>query len=253
SQEPRGRQGQEPARVQDAGGAQRQASGLVPRPRPEPQPRARGSMSTAAPSFEDPAVRAQLIQGPRDFHAITERVAGVVEAPTVPAWKVFLCFTLSLVLVLAGSLYRLVAKGIGVWGENTTIDWAWDITGFVFWVGIGHAGTLISAILFLFRQKWRTSINRAAEAMTIFAVVTALQYPLFHTGRPWFAAYWLLPIPNQMEVWPNFRSPLLWDVFAVSTYGTVSILFWYVGLVPDVATFRDRSKSKVKQFLYGVF
>jgi len=209
-------------------------------------------MSTAASSFEDPAVRAQLIHGPRDFHAITERVAGVVEAPTVPAWKIFLCFTLSLVLVLAGSLYRLVAKGIGVWGENTTIGWAWDITGFVFWVGIGHAGTLISAILFLFRQKWRTSINRAAEAMTIFAVMCAGVYPVFHVGRVWFA-YWLFPIPNQMGVWPNFKSPLFWDVCAVSTYATVSLLFWYVGLVPDLATMRDRAKSRVRQVVYGIF
>ncbi len=144
----------------------------------------------------------------------------------------------------------LVWEGIGVWGLNVPVGWAWDITNFVFWVGIGHAGTLISAILLLFRQKWRTSINRAAEAMTLFAVACALIYPGIHVGRIW-VAYWMVPLPNQMGVWPNFRSPLLWDVFAVSIYGTVSLLFWYVGLVPDLATERDRAKTKIRQWIYG--
>ena len=144
----------------------------------------------------------------------------------------------------------LVWEGIGVWGLNVPVGWAWDITNFVFWVGIGHAGTLISAILLLFRQKWRTSINRAAEAMTLFAVVCALTYPGIHVGRIW-VAYWMAPLPNQMGIWPNFRSPLLWDVFAVSIYGTVSLLFWYVGLVPDLATERDRAKTKIRQWIYG--
>ena len=140
-------------------------------------------------------------------------------------------------LILFAMLGYLVFTGIGVWGNNQPVGWAWDITNFVFWIGIGHAGTLISAILFLFRQKWRTSINRSAEAMTLFAVACAVIYPLFHTGRPWRAAYWLLPLPNtHLTVWPNFRSPLVWDVFAVSTYATVSALFWYVGLIPDLAT-----------------
>ena len=143
-------------------------------------------------------------------------------------------------------------EGIGIWGLNQPVGWAWDITNFVFWVGIGHAGTLISAILFLFRQTWRTSINRSAEAMTIFAVMCALTFPGIHVGRVW-VAYWMFPLPNQMGMWPNFRSPLLWDVFAVSIYGTVSVLFWYVGLIPDLATMRDRAKTRTRQFVYGIF
>jgi len=148
-----------------------------------------------------------------------------------------------------------VLTGIGIWGNNNNEGWAWDITNFVFWIGIGHAGTLISAILFLLRQKWRTSINRSAEAMTIFAVMTAGIFPLFHTGRPWLAWYWLLPLPNDMSVWPQFRSPLMWDVFAVSTYLTISVLFWYVGLVPDLATLRDRYAAKGRNLgalIYGI-
>ncbi len=143
-------------------------------------------------------------------------------------------------------------EGIGIWGLNVPVGWAWDITNFVFWVGIAHAGTLISAILFLFRQTWRTSINRAAEAMTIFAVMCALTFPGIHVGRVW-VAYWMFPLPNQMGMWPNFRSPLLWDVFAVSVYGTVSLMFWYVGLIPDLATMRDRAKTRTRQLAYGIF
>ncbi len=154
--------------------------------------------------------------------------------------------------VLLGSIVKLVATGVGVWGNQNTVGWAWDITGFVFWIGIGHAGTLISAILFLLKQKWRTGINRAAEAMTIFAVMAAGLYPAFHVGRVWFA-YWLFPIPNQMTLWPQFKSPLCWDVFAVSTYATVSILFWYIGLVPDLATLRDRAKTKTRAIVLGIF
>ena len=134
----------------------------------------------------------------------------------------------------------LFFTGVGVWNLNRPVCWAFDITNFVFWVGIGHAGTLISAILFLFRQKWRTSINRFAEAMTIFAVMCAGLFPAIHVGRVW-VIYWVFPYPNQMAIWPNFLSPLLWDVFAVSTYATVSVLFWYMGMVPDLATFRDRA------------
>jgi molybdopterin-containing oxidoreductase family membrane subunit len=150
------------------------------------------------------------------------------------------------------SLGYLVLKGIGIWGNNHPVAWAFDITNFVWWIGIGHAGTLISAILLLLKQTWRTSINRFAEAMTLFAVACAGIFPLFHTGRPWLA-YWMLPIPNTMSVWPQFRSPLIWDVFAVSTYATVSLLFWFVGLVPDLATLRDRSESRIGRVVYGVF
>jgi len=146
----------------------------------------------------------------------------------------------------------LVFTGVGVWGNNNPVAWGYPIVNFVFWVGIGHAGTLISAILFLFRQKWRTAINRFAEAMTIFAVICAGIFPGIHIGRTWLA-YWLFPIPNQMDMWPQFRSPLLWDVFAVGTYFTVSLLFWYLGMVPDLATMRDRTKTKVKAIAYGIF
>ncbi|MGZ3416476.1 MAG: NrfD/PsrC family molybdoenzyme membrane anchor subunit [Polyangiales bacterium] len=195
--------------------------------------------------------RPPLILGKQSFNAVTEAVTDVVERKTPKGWLLLTLIAGFMLMILAGSLTDLVGKGIGEWGLNHPIGWAWDITGFVFWIGIGHAGTLISAILFLFRQKWRTSINRAAEAMTLFAVAAALIYPGFHVGRLWFA-YWLLPIPNQMEVWPNFKSPLLWDVFAVSTYGTVSLLFWFVGLVPDLATLRDRSTTKARKIVYGM-
>ena len=145
-------------------------------------------------------------------------------------------------MVLIVTIGNLLLTGIGIWGNNIPVGWAFDIINFVWWIGIGHAGTLISAILLLFRQKWRTSINRFAEAMTLFAVACAAMFPLLHTGRPWLAAYWLFPYPNTMGMWPQFRSPLIWDVFAVSTYATVSALFWYVGLVPDMATLRDRAE-----------
>jgi len=209
-------------------------------------------MSTATPTLdENPGKRAPLVLGAKDFHAVTDKVAGVVEMKTPPGWLVLFTFALTLLCVLVASLGYLVGKGTGVWGLNSTVGWAWDITGFVFWIGIGHAGTLISAILFLFRQKWRTSINRAAEAMTVFAVMAAGIYPLFHVGRVWFA-YWLFPIPNQMALWPNFKSPLFWDVCAVSTYATISILFWFVGLVPDLATLRDRAPTRLRKIVYGV-
>ena len=146
----------------------------------------------------------------------------------------------------------LVWNGIGSWGNNNPVAWAWDITNFVWWIGIGHAGTLISAVLFLFRQKWRTSINRFAEAITIFAVICALMYPTIHVGRVWLL-YWCVPLPNQMSLWPNFQRPLLWDMFAISTYFTVSLLFWYVGLLPDLATLRNRTTNVLRKRLYGAF
>ncbi|HEV8146273.1 MAG TPA: NrfD/PsrC family molybdoenzyme membrane anchor subunit [Bryobacteraceae bacterium] len=197
-----------------------------------------------------------LVQGQPDLHDLTEKICGIVEGDVIKTplkYWITLSITASITGVLLLMLVYLVATGIGVWGNNRPVGWAWDITNFVFWIGIGHAGTLISAILFLFRQKWRTSINRSAEAMTLFAVMCAAIFPLFHTGRPWRAFYWLFPIPNtDITMWQNFRSPLIWDVFAVSTYLTVSILFWYTGLVPDVATMRDRATKKVKQVVFAI-
>jgi Ni/Fe-hydrogenase subunit HybB-like protein len=199
---------------------------------------------------DDLSQRPPLILGKPDFHAITEAVAAPLERPTPRAW--WLCFAVSLAMLslLGVSVAWLFWEGVGIWGLNNPVGWAFDITNFVFWVGIGHAGTLISAILFLFRQKWRTSINRSAEAMTLFAVACALTFPGIHVGRVW-VAYWMFPLPNQMGMWPNFRSPLLWDVFAVSIYGTVSLLFWYVGLIPDLATIRDRAVKPMARRIYG--
>src|SRR5450432_3239299 len=194
-----------------------------------------------------------------DYHDLTEQISTIIEGDvfkTPLKYWITLSITGSIVLMLGAMLTYLVSTGIGVWGNNRPIGWAWDITNFVFWIGIGHAGTLISAILFLFRQKWRTSINRSAEAMTLFAVACAGIFPLFHTGRPWRAIYWLFPMPNtDLDLWQNFRSPLMWDVFAVSTYLTVSALFWYVGLVPDLATLRDRAMmagKKIRQIVFHI-
>ncbi len=201
---------------------------------------------------DDPTRRAPLILGHNDFASVTEAVAGVIERPKPPrAWYIALAISGSMTLVLFAMVAYLLFVGIGVWGVMVPVGWGFAIINFVFWVGIGHAGTLISAILFLLRQKWRTSINRFAEAMTIFAVVCAGLFPAIHVGRAWLA-YWLFPIPNQMSMWPKFRSPLLWDVFAVSTYATVSLLFWYMGMIPDLATLRDRATTRVRQIVYGV-
>ncbi len=167
-------------------------------------------------------------------------------------WMLFGCALSALGLLVIAISYTLY-KGIGSWGNNIPVGWAFGIINFVWWIGIGHAGTLISAILLLLQQKWRTSINRFAEAMTLFAVICALLFPLLHTGRPWFAAYWLMPYPSVQRIWPQFKSPLTWDVFAVSTYFTISLLFWYLGLVPDLASLRDSSKSKTKRMIYGIF
>lgn len=203
-------------------------------------------------SHDQPGQRAPLVLGDDSFAAITERVASIAERPKPPRWwTVTFSISLALTVVLLAMLAYLFTVGVGVWGLNVPVAWGFDITNFVFWVGIGHAGTLISAILFLFRQKWRTSINRFAEGMTIFAVICAGIFPAIHTGRPWFD-YWLFPYPNQMQMWPNFRSPLMWDVFAVSTYFTVSLMFWYVGMIPDLATLRDRAKTRLRQIVYGI-
>jgi molybdopterin-containing oxidoreductase family membrane subunit len=187
-----------------------------------------------------------------DAAYVSNEVSRVTEQAAPIGWWLVFGTAVSLLGVLGISVGWLVWNGIGSWGNNSPIAWAWDITNFVWWIGIGHAGTLISAVLFLFRQKWRTSINRFAEAMTIFAVICAPLYPTIHVGRIWLL-YWCLPFPNQMSMWPNFKSPLLWDVFAVSTYFTVSLLFWYVGLLPDFATLRDRTKNVVRKKIYGAF
>ena len=204
-------------------------------------------------SVEDPGARAPLVLGGMDLNEVTEDVTKIWEDDNPPKiWWIVLLGAISLLTMLGGCLGHLILKGVGVWGNNNPAYWGWPIVNFVFWVGIGHAGTLISAILFLFRQDWRTSINRAAEAMTIFAVVCAGMFPGVHIGRVW-AFYWLFPIPTEhLAMWPNFRSPLLWDVFAVSTYATVSLLFWYMGMVPDIATFRDRAKTKTKKIIYSI-
>jgi Ni/Fe-hydrogenase subunit HybB-like protein len=196
--------------------------------------------------------RDDLVRPGETFESVTEIVSKPMEMKLPSWWLIAFCTAISGVLLLKSMLAYLIWEGIGIWGLNNPVGWGYAIVNFVFWVGIGHAGTLISAILFLFRQKWRTAINRFAEAMTIFAVICAGIFPGVHIGRQWLA-YWLFPIPNSMGMWPNFKSPLLWDVFAVSTYFTVSLLFWYVGLVPDLATVRDRAKSKVKQVVYGIF
>lgn len=193
-----------------------------------------------------------LITNQTTYSDVTRAVSEITERRTPRAWYIAITITGSLVAVLGAMLAYLFFTGVGVWGNNSPVGWAWDITNFVFWIGIGHAGTLISAILYLFRQRWRTSINRFAEAMTLFAVACAGIYPLVHVGRPW-RAYWLFPVPNvALDMWQNFRSPLLWDVFAVSTYGTVSLLFWYVGLIPDLATLRDRATSQARRVIFGI-
>jgi len=189
------------------------------------------------------------------FASVTNLIARVAEHKTPRGWYLMFGIAVALFLNLGAMIGYLVFTGVGVWGNNVPVAWGWPIVNFVFWIGIGHAGTLISAILFLFRQKWRTSINRAAEAMTIFAVMAAGIFPAIHVGRIW-VIYWVFPLPNQMSLWPNFKSPLLWDVFAVSTYFTVSLLFWYVGLVPDLATFRDRAARAGRTIAaraYGLF
>ncbi len=195
--------------------------------------------------------RAPLVTNNRSMSWISDRVASCTERRAPRWWWILFTFTSSLAVISVLGVIYLISTGVGVWGLNSPVGWAWDITNFVFWIGIGHAGTLISAILFLARQKWRTSINRAAEAMTLFAVVCAGIFPMVHVGRIWMV-WFLAPVPTNMGIWQNFRSPLLWDVFAVSTYFTVSILFWYTGLIPDLATLRDRATTKIRKFFYGL-
>ncbi len=214
------------------------------------------ALETAPATQFDPEMVRQvekqlLVQNNRDYHWITEKICGIVEVKTNKWWWALFVPSFLLMLWVPFGFTYLIMTGVGVWGQNSPVMWAWDITNFVFWIGIGHAGTLISAILFLTRQKWRTSINRAAEAMTIFAVICAGLYPGLHVGRVWMA-WFLAPVPNANGIWQNFRSPLLWDVFAVSTYFTVSLVFWYIGLVPDMASLRDRATSNIKRFAYGL-
>src|SRR2546430_93676 len=197
---------------------------------------------------------APLIEPGHTFGSITDKISAVVLSGRQPiSWFVVLSIGLLLCGMLGMAITWLLIKGTGIWGINIPVGWGFAIINFVWWIGIGHAGTLISAILLLLKQGWRTSINRFAEAMTLFAVMCAGVFPLIHTGRPWLAAYWLFPYPSSMSIWPQFRSPLIWDVFAVSTYFTVSLLFWYVGLIPDLATLRDRAKRRSLQIIYGVF
>jgi molybdopterin-containing oxidoreductase family membrane subunit len=197
-------------------------------------------------------IREPLVNGNKTYSQVTQDIVHTIEAKPTRLWYIGFYISVALLMFGAYSVYREVVYGIGQWNVNRTIGWGWDITNFVWWVGIGHAGTLISAILLLFRQGWRTGVNRAAEAMTIFAVMCAGQFPIFHMGRVWMA-FFTLPYPNTRgPLWPNFNSPLLWDVFAISTYFTVSLLFWYSGLLPDLATVRDRAKTKIRKHLYGV-
>ncbi|MFV0387356.1 MAG: NrfD/PsrC family molybdoenzyme membrane anchor subunit [Pyrinomonadaceae bacterium] len=193
-----------------------------------------------------------MIEGKQDYASVTDKISDLTLKKRTPfGW--FIGFGISFLVAQAMmmTVTVLFAKGVGIWGNNQPVGWAFPIINFVWWIGIGHAGTLISAILLLLNQKWRTSINRFAEAMTLFAVACAGMFPILHTGRPWLA-YWMLPYPNTMGMWQNFRSPLMWDVFAVSTYATVSLLFWYVGLIPDLATLRDRAKNPVFKKIYGI-
>lgn len=196
-------------------------------------------------------IREPLIKGNKTYSQITKDIAAPIEGKPGKAWHMGISLSLSAMFLGLAMMGWTIWEGIGTWGLNRTIGWGWGITNFVWWVGIGHAGTFISAILLLFRQKWRTSINRSAEAMTIFAVLCAGLFPLIHMGRP-LLAFFVFPYPNTRDLWVNFNSPLLWDVFAISTYLLVSLLFWYMGLIPDIGTMRDRVTSKAKKHIYGL-
>jgi Ni/Fe-hydrogenase subunit HybB-like protein len=202
-------------------------------------------------SVEDPK-STEVIEPGHTFSSVTDKISTIVLTRKTPVgWFIAFACSFSLLMLFLYAVGKLFVVGIGIWGVNVPVGWGFAIVNFVWWIGIGHAGTLISAILLLLRQKWRNSINRFAEAMTLFAVACAGVYPILHLGRPWLA-YWLFPYPNTMSLWPQFRSPLIWDVFAVSTYATVSLLFWYVGLIPDFATLRDRSTRRAPRFTYGM-
>ena len=193
-----------------------------------------------------------LLEPGHTLGTVTDKISSIVlSRGTTKGWLFGFAIAFGLMMLMLFSVSYLLVAGVGIWGINIPIGWGFAIVNFVWWIGIGHAGTLISAILLLLRQKWRTSINRFAEAMTLFAVACAGLFPLIHMGRPWLF-YWMTPYPNPMWMWPQFRSPLVWDVFAVSTYATVSLLFWFVGLIPDLATLRDRAKNRAAQTIYGI-
>ena len=197
-------------------------------------------------------IRIPLIDGHKTYHDISEDICKPIESKASRGWYIAVTIAGIIALWGIGCIFYLIGTGIGTWGLNKTVNWAWDITNFVWWVGIGHAGTLISAVLLLFRQRWRMAVNRSAEAMTIFAVIMAALFPVMHMGRVW-CAYWVLPLPNQFgSLWVNFNSPLLWDVFAISTYFTVSLVFWYIGLIPDFGTIRDRMTKPVAKKVYSI-
>jgi Ni/Fe-hydrogenase subunit HybB-like protein len=204
------------------------------------------------PSPQIASPETALLEPGHTFASVTDKISSIVLRRRTPwGWWIGFALAFSLVLLLLYAVGYLLLVGVGIWGINIPVGWGFAITNFVWWIGIGHAGTLISAILLLLHQEWRTSINRFAEAMTLFAVACAGLFPLLHMGRPWFF-YWLLPYPNTMKLWPQFRSPLVWDCFAVSTYFTVSLLFWYVGMIPDMATLRDKARNRFAQIVYGV-
>jgi molybdopterin-containing oxidoreductase family membrane subunit len=211
---------------------------------------AAASDHTARPA--DPLDPRPFIEGAQTDRSLNESLLSHVWQGAGKGWWALFSVALGMLGCLVIGLGYTVVRGIGVWGNNIPVGWAFDIINFVWWIGIGHAGTLISAILLLFQQKWRTSINRFAEAMTLFAVMCALLFPIFHTGRPWYAVYWLLPYPSVQGIWPQFKSPLMWDVFAVTTYFTISLLFWFLGLLPDLAALRDSSKTRTQRVIYGV-
>jgi molybdopterin-containing oxidoreductase family membrane subunit len=212
----------------------------------------RRSPISPTPALKEPVNDTAAMGPDHTYISVTEKISDIVLVQkTSKRWLLGFLIAFGVTMILLYSVTYLLARGVGIWGINVPIGWGFDIVNFVWWIGIGHAGTLISAVLLLLKQQWRTSINRFAEAMTLFAVACAGMYPLLHMGRPWFF-YWMFPYPNTMGIWPQFRSPLVWDVFAVSTYAIVSLLFWFVGLIPDLATMRDRSKNRFSRLIYGI-
>lgn len=208
--------------------------------------------SVAPVASNGDSVGPRVLEPGQTYASVTDKISAIALACRHPrSWLIGFIVSSTLLMVFLYATACLLVTGVGLWGNNVPVAWAFDIINFVWWIGIGHAGTLISAVLLLFRQEWRTSINRFAEAMTLFAVASAGLYPILHLGRPW-VFYWLMPYPNTFGLWPQFRSPLIWDVFAVSTYATVSFLFWYVGLIPDLAVLRDRAKRPFTQIVYGI-